>query len=1005
MAATPGTFSLSLRALVRDAAGRYLLLRRRSTPKKKTGLWELPGGSAKAGGSLDRALAREVRRVTGLEISVDAALGSGGSEAVDGSPVRLFMECHCASGQVRLTARHGAFKWVTLEGLLSARVGPDDRQFLDDYCHSRGYSRPQKHAAKRQPPTNTPWLEQQVRLFKQKLPLYEELAKVLREELEKAVHPICPLAEVHARTKSIPSFAEKILRKNKYLHPLKEVTDLCGLRVVTQTKSEADAVCQFITRNFEIDRKNSLDTRSRLGAREFGYRSVHYVVQLKRGRLGKFRDALYPLKAEIQVRTLLQHAWSDIGHDRLYKGGFTTPEVWEREASRLAAMLESADDGFARLVQGLEAYRSDFGAYLKPEQIDREIEIVGAVLRHDPRSVSLTHRLARLAMSRDDWDLAIRVIRDYKRRNPQPLPAGLLCCLGASLCQRHKGSPASGRFREGRDRLRDAVKLDPRNVEARLCLARTASSAAEKLKWFAAAFEADPTDPAALDGYVRHKVLAENSTAFIPLLRPSLEAAIERCRLQVSVGVNMPWALYRMAGFQLLLGPDHERECLSTLAQAVKKTTAASLIESALESTAALARVEPERRDVRCVQRMLLVALQARFSKKRPDPRLARLATGAVQPIPKPVVIVAGGCDPAHQSEMASYRDLLRRAFADFTGTLLSGGTRQGISGLVGEIGQRSEGRLRTLGYLPAPLPTDGSAVEDERYTEIRHTDGQRTFSALEPLQNWIDLLISGVRPEDVRVIGINGGDIAGFEYRLAWSLGAQVAVVRESGREADDLERRILADEFEGMLVVPRDALTLRAFLHAGAPEPRPLTEEQYEQMARLAHAKYLAENRHMNSDRTMRPWDDLDEDLQESNLDQVAYMTQILGAVGFDVVPAAGAPGGRKFTRGEIETMARMEHGRWNIERLRGGWRFDQERNPDKRLSPHLIEWEQLPEGIRDWDRIAVKRYPQLLGELGLAIVPRGSRRRAATGPRLQRPGSAPRRAAPRGKPRGRS
>jgi hypothetical protein len=124
------------------------------------------------------------------------------------------------------------------------------------------------------------------------------------------------------------------------------------------------------------------------------------------------------------------------------------------------------------------------------------------------------------------------------------------------------------------------------------------------------------------------------------------------------------------------------------------------------------------------------------------------------------------------------------------------------------------------------------------------------------------------------------------------------------------------------------------------------------------------------------MRPWDDLDEDLKTSNLDQIAYMAQILRANGYDVEPAVGSPVAPQFTREEIDAMARMEHGRWNLERIRSDWHYDTVRDPGKRLSPYLAAWEQLSEDVRDWDRRAVQRFPQLLAEAGLQIVRRNTR-----------------------------
>ena len=75
----------------------------------------------------------------------------------------------------------------------------------------------------------------------------------------------------------------------------------------------------------------------------------------------------------------------------------------------------------------------------------------------------------------------------------------------------------------------------------------------------------------------------------------------------------------------------------------------------------------------------------------------------------------------------------------------------------------------------------------DPRYRRVRSTEG-KDFSALEPLQYWIDLISSGTSPARVKLIGINGGEISAFEYRLALMLEARVAVIESSGREAAHL-------------------------------------------------------------------------------------------------------------------------------------------------------------------------------------------------------------------------
>src|SRR3990170_5856520 len=195
-------------------------------------------------------------------------------------------------------------------------------------------------------------LRQQIKKYSKLFPRYNLYAETLLKVLEKAAKKYAPLAIVQARPKAISSFAEKILRKEKYKDPVNEITDLCGARITTHLPDEVKAVGKFIERHFEIDWTNTVDVGHRLKPTEFGYRSVHYIAKFKEGVFPtKEIDVSIPkkvlgLKAEIQVRTVLEHAWADLCHDLSYKGSFKIPEKWERELASLAATLESIDNAF-----------------------------------------------------------------------------------------------------------------------------------------------------------------------------------------------------------------------------------------------------------------------------------------------------------------------------------------------------------------------------------------------------------------------------------------------------------------------------------------------------------------------------------------------------------------------------------------------------------------------------------------------------------------------------------
>jgi putative GTP pyrophosphokinase len=154
---------------------------------------------------------------------------------------------------------------------------------------------------------------------------------------------------LESRTKEVPSFRDKIAKTSKtYRDPLSEVTDLCGLRVIAYYQDQVDAIGKLIAAEFLVDDENSL-VHSASGA-EFGYKSSHFVVRLKQDRAAlREWSELDSLTAEIQVRTVLQHAWAAISHKLQYKREEDVPQLLKRKLFRLSALFEIADDEFVSL--------------------------------------------------------------------------------------------------------------------------------------------------------------------------------------------------------------------------------------------------------------------------------------------------------------------------------------------------------------------------------------------------------------------------------------------------------------------------------------------------------------------------------------------------------------------------------------------------------------------------------------------------------------------------------
>ena len=162
------------------------------------------------------------------------------------------------------------------------------------------------------------------------------------------------LAVVH-RTKTIESVREKVSRKG--YADLVEFTDLAGVRVITYIESDIAKVSGLLNEAFVVDAKHSIDKSEELSDDQFGYRSVHFVCELGDARTALPElSELRGLKFEVQVRTVLQHAWAEIEHDRSYKFAGELPSAIKRRLNLLAGVLELADREFGLLAREVDEY-------------------------------------------------------------------------------------------------------------------------------------------------------------------------------------------------------------------------------------------------------------------------------------------------------------------------------------------------------------------------------------------------------------------------------------------------------------------------------------------------------------------------------------------------------------------------------------------------------------------------------------------------------------------------
>ncbi|ACL76180.1 GTP pyrophosphokinase [Ruminiclostridium cellulolyticum] len=148
------------------------------------------------------------------------------------------------------------------------------------------------------------------------------------------------------RVKDIDSLVKKI-EKKKYKDPINQITDFSGLRIIAYTNSDVNKICYLLENEFCIDYINSNNKNLLLNVDKVGYRSIHYIVMYgsERLHLGEYKD-FKDFKCEVQVRTLLEHAWAEIEHDRIYKSQYDIPDNLKRKFNLQSGNLELIDNEF-----------------------------------------------------------------------------------------------------------------------------------------------------------------------------------------------------------------------------------------------------------------------------------------------------------------------------------------------------------------------------------------------------------------------------------------------------------------------------------------------------------------------------------------------------------------------------------------------------------------------------------------------------------------------------------
>jgi tetratricopeptide (TPR) repeat protein len=512
------------------------------------------------------------------------------------------------------------------------------------------------------------------------------------------------------------------------------------------------------------------------------------------------------------------------------------------------------------------------------------------------------------------------------------------------------------------------------------------------------AYELSPEDP-----FILGAILEVQLALHIPVgnlvksHRPHIDQAIHRCKnVLLEMGMELPMCVYLCARLQLLLELDQpisesSREAFKTyclgLALNLKPRTAvhAELFlrrEKRFLKTLCGAELAEESR------RVLVEEVKELFA-------LADIVNSTATSDDE-VLIIAGANNEAEWKKTPEDTKLLCVELIDsalkgfrtnYTGSVIFGGTHSGISEMVFETGWNGERVGASIGCSP----DDCNRLDSIQPRKIK--------SNLGGVLNYFRYILETrkVHRDNVSLIGFGGGPLAALEYRISAALGIRTGILAAADHEGLKLLCERYWCAIDNLVPLVPDPATYWCFVRRA---PKGIYHPDVIQTLAVAiHVQFNKNWREQGlvNETARKEFEDLSEDLKDSNRDQARWIPLLLQTQDYKVVELKDEHK-KDYFKGSTapEFIGEIEHGRWCCGRLLSGSRLGPMRDDKAKIHPDLVpynsayaDWLRDEDGkpfdaevqdrmmnnfeanSRSKDEVAVREWSQLLRGLGYAIV----------------------------------
>ena len=225
------------------------------------------------------------------------------------------------------------------------------------------------------------------------------------------------ISNMSVRIKTEEALRNKVMYKNKYNH-LDEITDILGVRIITLFETDIYTFLDLLENTFEVCEIVDKRKKERTNRIEFGYNSLHVIVKFTDSRCQLVEYQKYQdIRFEVQIRTVLQHAWAEVEHGLGYKSFYEPPMTVKRKLNRLAAALEILDEEFENIRYDISLYNQSFDKVEKILKTDINKDSLIAYVNNSEFLNGLVEKLAQ--------ELDFQIVRDPSFISQQKLATKL----------------------------------------------------------------------------------------------------------------------------------------------------------------------------------------------------------------------------------------------------------------------------------------------------------------------------------------------------------------------------------------------------------------------------------------------------------------------------------------------------------------------------------------------------------------------------------------------------